>query len=135
MARASGYPAPATVSPASRVDAAVTNRVAQRLACLCASVVSALVALIAATTATGLLGCYGDSCSYELRGYTAHGPNALYGVMGGAAGLLATVALVGCAVGLRGGIGAGRARPALVLLAVVVSGTAAFAFALHGASA
>ena len=106
-----------------------------RLAALLASVVSGLAALIAATTAMGLFGCYGDSCSYELRGYTTHGATALYGLMGSAAALVAVTALVGCGVGLRACFAGGRPRPALVLLALVLGGTAAFAVALRHASA
>jgi hypothetical protein len=107
----------------------------RRVAALSASAVSGLVALIATTTATGLLGCYSDACSYELRGYTTHGPTAVYGVMAGCAALLAVIALVACGVGLRGCLAGGRLRPALMFLALVLGGTAAFAFALHQASA
>jgi len=113
----------------------VTTPVLRRLAALSASVVSGLAALIAATTASGLLGCYGDSCSYELRGYTTHGPTALYGVMASAAALLAVIALVACGVGLRGCLTGGRLRPSMLFLALVLGGTAAFASALHQASA
>ena len=104
----------------------------QRFAVLAAGAVSAAVAVVAAVTAAGLFRCYGDSCSYELRGYPSHGPGAVYGVMGGAAALLALTALMACCVAFSR-----RLRPALasLALALVLGGTAAFAAAMHAASA
>jgi hypothetical protein len=109
--------------------------VTQRVTCFAISAISALVALVGAVTAAGLFRCYGDSCSYELHGYAAHGPNALYGVMGGAAAVLAVIALAGCVVGLRGGARGGRLRPVLAILALVLGSGAVFAVAAGTASA
>ena len=106
-----------------------------RIASIAASLVSALVGLVAAQTAVGLLSCFGDSCSYELRGYTTHGPGALYAVMGGAAALVVVLALAACGTGLRATIACGRLRPVLLSLALALGGMAAFAGALNVASA
>ena len=104
-----------------------------RIGCLAASAASGVIAVVAGTTAIGLLACYGSTCSYELRGYDYDGPHALYGVMAGAAGFLAVIALVGCVFGLRALVAA-RARSAVRWLALVLGCAAAFAVALQAAS-
>ncbi len=91
------------------------------------------LAVLAGETAVGLFGCYGESCSYELRGYTPDGPGANYGVLGGLAALVAVIALAAAALALRAAVVARGVKPAVTCALVALAAMAVFVVAIETA--